>query len=131
MKKHILVLLVALLFLNSLEAQKINKDTLFFKYDSQYIKTHIEIPKHYYLDDSSGGNKGSFFFKEVRVINNIDMKQILCIKKFIRSSKFYDKHKKLNDYELASFFTKYLIFLVRKTGKETEYIQVESSFEIE
>ena len=108
-----------------------NKDTLFFKYDSQYIKTHIEIPKHYYLDDSSGGNNGSFFFKEVRVINNIDMKQILCIKKFIRSSKFYDKNKKLNDYELASFFNKYLVFLVRKNSKETEYIHVESSFEIE
>ncbi|MDG1870573.1 MAG: hypothetical protein P8I78_01255 [Flavobacterium sp.] len=103
MKNHILVLLVALLFLKSLEAQKMNKETLFFKYDSQYIKTHIEIPKHYYLDDSSGGNIGSFFFKELRVINNTDMKQILCIKKFIRSSKFYDQHKKLNDYELASF----------------------------
>jgi hypothetical protein len=66
---------------------------LFFKYDSKYINTHVEILHHFYLDDSSGGSNVSFFFKEGEVKNNLNPKKILSLKKFVRSSKFYDKNK--------------------------------------
>lgn len=132
MKTHILVMTL-LFFLNSLKAQEKIKDTIFFNYDNKYINTHVEIPQHFYLDDSSGGINGSFFFAEVRVINNLNPKEILSLKKFIRSSNFYDKNKKqkLNDYKLWEYFNEYVVLFVKNNHRKTEYIHVESGFEIE
>lgn len=130
MKTYNLVIL-SLFFLNYLKAQEKSKDTLFFNYDHKYINIHVEIPHHFYLDDSSGGSNGSFFFKEIRVLNNLNPKKKLSLKKFIRFSKFYDRHKqqKLNDYKLWEYFNGYVVFLVKKN--KSEYIEVKSSFEIE
>lgn len=132
MKTHILVMTL-LFFLNSLKAQEKIKDTIFFNYDNKYLNTHVEIPQHFYLDDSSGGSNGSFFFAEVRVINNLNPKEILSLKKFIRSSNFYDKNKKqkLNDYKLWEYFNEYVVLFVKNNHRKTEYIHVGSGFEIE
>lgn len=127
----ILIAIVALFFLSSLKAQEKQKDTLFFKYDDKYINTYKEIPSHFYLDDSSGGNNRSFFFKEGEVKNNLHPKKILSLKNFVHSSDFYDKKKKLKDEKIAAFFSKYVIFLVKKNNQKIEYIQVVPGFEIE
>jgi hypothetical protein len=129
MKTVILILLS--LFSTFIMAQEKTKDTLYFKYDKGYINTYAEIPSHFYLDDSSGGSNGSFFFKEGEVKSNLRPKKILSLKKFVRSSNFYDKKKKLNNEKIAVFFSNYIVFLVKNIDKKVEYIQVESGFEIE
>jgi hypothetical protein len=129
MKTHILV--ISLFYLSILKSQEKPKDTLFFNYDNKYIRTHVEIPYHFYLKDGSGSNYGTFFFKEVKVLNNLNPKETLCLKKFVRSSKFYDKNKqpKLEDNKLAFFFSNFVVFLTKKN--KSEYIQVESAVVIE
>ncbi|MDR7212746.1 hypothetical protein [Flavobacterium piscis] len=109
------------------------KDTLVFNYDTKYIQTYVKTPKQYYLNDSSGGSNGSFFFREKSFVNNLETKELLSLQEFVQSSRFYnkDKKQKLDDLKLAEYFNNYIVFLVRKNSKETEYIQVESSFEIE
>ncbi|AYN04672.1 MULTISPECIES: hypothetical protein [unclassified Flavobacterium] len=130
MKTTIIITLSIFCFISS-RAQQIKKDSIFFEYDSNYIRNFIEAPTDYYLKDSSGGSKGAFFFKEVNVTNDFKNKNTLCLKKFIRASNFYDKKEKLQDYKLTGYFDQYVIFLVRKKGKNTEYIQVEPFFSIE
>ncbi len=126
----ILTAILSLFFLNSLKAQEKLNDTLFFKYDQKYINTYKEMPGHFYLYDSGGGNNGSFFFTEREVKSNLNPKKILSLKKFVRSSDCYKK-KKLKDEKLAAFFSKYIVFLVKNVDNKEEFIQVESSFEIE
>lgn len=108
------------------------KDTLFFKLDKKYMKSHPEIPDHFYLGDSGNGTtSGSFYFKKVETLNHLKPKEILSAEKFVQSSRFYhkDKTQKLNDYELAEYLNNYVVFLVDHTKKEC--IRVESGFEIE
>ncbi|WP_281322764.1 hypothetical protein [Flavobacterium aestivum] len=127
----ILTAILSFFFLSSLKAQEKQKDTLFFNYDNKYINTYAELPSHFYLDDSSGGSNGSFFFKKGEIKNNLNPKKILSLKKFVHSSEFYEKKKKLKDEKLAAFFSNYVIFLVKNIDEKKEYIQVESGFEIE
>jgi hypothetical protein len=103
------------------------KDTLFFKFDKNYIDIYEVTPNKYYLKDSS--NDGAFYFEKQETIYNLNPKKVKCLKKFIRNSEFYrkDYHRKLNDFRLTQYFGKYVIFLVHKN----EFIHVESSFEIE
>ncbi|UQD55599.1 hypothetical protein [Flavobacterium sp. K5-23] len=129
--KTVIIILLSLISTSKLKAQEKPKDTLFFKYDKTYINAYVEIPSHFYLDDSSGGNNGSFFFKKGEVKNNLNPKKILSLKKYVRSSKFYDKNKKLEDQKLAALFSNYVVFLVKNSTKKTEYIHVESGIEIE
>ncbi|MDN3675054.1 hypothetical protein QWY99_18630 [Flavobacterium branchiarum] len=133
--KIVVFILIALFSSVILNAQEKTKDTLYFKYDNKYdnkyINLYTEIPGHFYLDDSSGGSNGSFFFKKGEVKSDLSPKKILSLKKFIRSSDFYDKKKKLNNEKIAVFFSNYVVFLVKNIDKKVEYIQVESGFEIE
>lgn len=132
MKTAILILLS--LFSVYIKAQEKKKDTLFFSYDDKYIKTYLEIPNHFYIKDGSGVSNGNFYFTKVKKIEKTNPKQKeICLKNFIRSSKFYDDNKnpKLNDYELWGYFNDYIIVLVKKVDGRKNYIQVESSFIIE
>lgn len=131
MKAHVLIICLSFFSMSILNAQEKPKDTLYFKYDNKYINVYAEIPSHLYLDESSGGSNGSFFFKEGEVKSNLSPKKILSLKKFIRSSDFYDKKKKLNNEKIAVFFSNYVVFLVKNIDKKVECIQVESGFEIE
>ncbi len=126
-----MVIIFSFFFLSFLTGQEKEKDTLFFKYDKKYIKTYVEIPKHYYLDEISDANNGTFFFNEVRIANEVKAKKMLCLKKFVRNSKFYNKKQKLDDYQLGVFLNQYILYLVRKNGDYNEYIQVEAAVEIE
>ena len=132
MKKVALILLS--LFSTYIVAQENPKDTLFFSYDKNYILTYIKIPNHFYLKDSNGTNNGAFYFTEVKTLDNLKIKsKKKCLKKFVRSSKYFNKNKdpKLNDYELWKYFRDYFIFLVKNVDGKKQYIQVKSSYEIE
>ncbi|MEP6931696.1 MAG: hypothetical protein ABI850_16860 [Flavobacterium sp.] len=127
-------LIVLCLFSTLIQAQENPKDTLFFTYDKKYITTHIEIPNHFYIKDGSGVAVGNFYFTEVKKIKNQNVKsKKRCLQKFIRSSKFYDKNKKLklNDYRLWEYLKDFVIVLVKDVENKKEYIEVESSYEIE
>ncbi|MFD2938542.1 hypothetical protein [Flavobacterium notoginsengisoli] len=132
MKTYLLI--TAFLISISIKAQQESKDTIYFKYDNKYIKTYVEIPKHLYIKDASGTSSGNFYFTKIRNINGPKSKaKVICLKKFIRSSIFYNKSKlpKLNDYNLYEELNKFVIIFVKKTNGSKEYILVESSFEIE
>ncbi|WP_367755692.1 hypothetical protein [Flavobacterium sp. WC2430] len=118
MKTAILIFL-SLFSIPNLQAQEKQKDTLFFNYNYKYIRTHIEMPNEFYIKDGSSANFGTFFFKEVRVLNNLNVKKILCLKKYVRSSKYYDKNKetKLDYYKLAFFLNNYILFLKKKANQ--------------
>lgn len=132
MKAVTLILLC--LFSTLVKAQENPKDTLYFSYNNNYIRTYDKIPNHLYLKDSNGTNNGAFYFTEVKTLEDqkINSKGI-CLRKFVRSSKYFDKNKdpKLNDYELWKYFRDYYIFLVKKVDGKKKYIQVKSSYEIE
>lgn len=132
MKAVTLILLC--LFSTLALAQENPKDTLYFAYDNNYIRTYEKIPNHFYLKDSNGTNNGAFYFTEVKTLEDqkINSKGI-CLRKFVHSSKYFDKNKnpKLNDYELWKYFRDYYIFLVKKGDGKKKYIQVKSSYEIE
>jgi uncharacterized protein with von Willebrand factor type A (vWA) domain len=124
MKTHISLLLLTFFSVAILKAQEKPKDTIFFKLDNRYVYESKYVPKEYLLKDSNSDEV--FFFKGVEIVNNVNPKEILCLKKFIRSSKFYDKTKnqKLNNYKLIIFFRDYVVFLVKKNNNKTEYIYV-------
>lgn len=111
-----------------LTAQEKTKDTIFFKLDDRYVYQSKNNPQRYLLKDN---NKDEiFFFEEVKVIDNLQANKILCLKKFIRESNFYNKNKnqKLDNQGLINFFSDYyVVYLVRKTRAKIEYIYVEPS----
>ncbi|MBF4491896.1 hypothetical protein IR010_05025 [Flavobacterium sp. MR2016-29] len=132
MKTAIIILLS--LFSTFIKAQEKPKDTLFFTYDDKYIKTYVEIPNHFYIKDGGGSNNGNFYFTEIKTLENPSVKsKEICLKKFIRSSKFYNKNKnpKLNDYTLWKYLTDFTIVLVKDVNGKKRYVQVESSYIIE
>ncbi len=132
MKNFIQVNFIIILFSTiSLSAQEKQKDTLYFDYSENYILIYDVTPNKIYIVDSS--DDGTFFFEKIDIKINKDPKEILCLEKYIRSSKYYDKHKKvrLNDYRLADHLDNYTIYLVKKTNNKVEYIHVQPNFEIE
>tara|TARA_B110000093_G_scaffold127339_1_gene136256 strand:+ start:854 stop:1255 length:402 start_codon:yes stop_codon:yes gene_type:complete len=133
MKTRIILTFFSCFFISVLSSQEKLKDTLFFKFDKKYINTYEQIPHHFYLDDSSGSSDGSFFFEELGIIDNVKPKEILCLKKAVRSSKFYNKQKKrkLDDNGLFEYFDNYIIFLVKKNKNTNIYIRVRANWEIE
>ncbi|RXP60877.1 hypothetical protein EC396_04280 [Lutibacter sp. HS1-25] len=121
-----LTFVIILLSFNS-KAQSIDKDTLFFKFDRNYILGAKDGSDDFLLADSN--SDGTFYFERKETTYNLKSKKVKCLKKFIHNSEFYRKknHRKLNDFRLYEYFEKYVVFLVNKN----EYIHVESRFEIE
>ncbi|MDP3312956.1 hypothetical protein [Lutibacter sp.] len=108
-------------------AQSKDRDTLFFKFDKNYILQSKNGSGNFILVDSN--SSGTFYFERKETTYNLKPKKVKCLKKIIRSSEFYrkDYHRRLEDYSAYEYFRKYVIFLVHKN----EFIQVESSFEID
>lgn len=106
------------------------KDTLFFRFETSYLKMFPQITNHFYIRDSKGGN-GSFYFSKDNVCKNVKPREVKSLQKFVRASRFYKKNKaqKLDDYKLWEYFNNYVVFLVNE--KKKEFIEVSSGFEIE
>ncbi|WP_338838798.1 hypothetical protein [Flavobacterium ginsenosidimutans] len=129
MKKHIYILAI-FLFGFSLYAQEKFNGTLFFKLDDSYIKESKTKPNKFLLKDKNEDEE--FYFKGVEVLNDLRPKEILCLKDFVRDSKYYNKNKKnkLNNAELVNFFSNATVYLVRKKNDRTEFIKVNPIVEI-
>ncbi|KUJ60870.1 hypothetical protein AR687_15810 [Flavobacteriaceae bacterium CRH] len=110
------------------------KDTLYFKLDNDYVykpedgykSKYISID--YLIRDNSKDEV--FFFKELEKVKALKPREVLSLKDFIRSSRFYDENKshKLKEMYLMKFMNDYVIYLV---NNKKEYLKVEPSVVIE
>ena len=134
-KRTVCKVLLTLLFASMLKAQEENKDTLYFNYEKDYLKAYNNEYEQgtIYLKDSSDAGQGTFFFQATDTLFHLNPKKVLCLKEFVRSSKFYNKHKtkKLDDYRLAVFLDSYQIFLVKENENKKYYLDVFANFIIE
>lgn len=134
MKKLILFTINLFLFSSfNLSAQERQKDTLYFELDGKYVFESKYVENFYLLEDSSDIGRGTFFFEKIGTESNKYPKEILCLKKYVRASKYYDKHKKvkLNDYRLWEELNNHTIYLVKKSKSKVEYIRVVANVQIE
>lgn len=133
--KKIILLNISIFFYSilSFSAQDRTKDTLYFKLDANYLYESKYVGNSYLLKDSNDVGRGTFFFEKIGTEPHGAPQEILCLKKYVRSSKHYSKHKKfkLNDYRLWEHLNNYTIYLVKKTDQDVEYIRVIANFEIE
>ncbi|MCL8008798.1 hypothetical protein M8845_15315 [Gelidibacter japonicus] len=133
--RKLILLSISLFFYSilNLSAQDRAKDTLYFKLDGNYLYESKYVENSFLLEDSNDVGKGTFFFEKIRTEHHKEPQKILCLKKYVRSSIYYNKDKKfkLNDYRLWEHLNNYTIYLVKKTDHGVEYIQVIANFEIE
>ncbi|KUJ59143.1 hypothetical protein AR687_24585 [Flavobacteriaceae bacterium CRH] len=122
MKKVLYLFL--LLLCTKLQAQQKTKDTLFFKLDNSYISETKHTANKFVLKDVNSDEE--FYFEGIEVLNDLKTNKVLCLKKIVRSPRFYNANKKqkLNNKELVNYFVSYTVFLVRKQKGKTEYIKV-------
>jgi len=134
-KRTVCKVLLTLLFASMLKAQEEKKDTLYFNYDKDYLKAYNNEYEQgtIYLKDSSDVGQGTFFFQATDTLFHLNPKKVLCLKEFVRSSKFYNKHKtkKLDDYRLWEYLNRYQIFLVKENENKKYYLDVFAYFVIE
>ena len=104
--------------------QKVQKDTLFFNLDKNYFIQYAVTPDRYYLKDRN--SDGIFYLESTQEFKNLKPKKILCLKKYVRRSQYYNKKKirKVNQYQLFLHLNEYVIFLVHKNKYSTKYIKV-------
>ncbi|KAF2341410.1 hypothetical protein [Flavobacterium tistrianum] len=129
MKKHIYVLVIFLLGFNLHAQEKLN-GTFFFKLDDSYVIESKTKPNTFLIKDKNEDEE--FYFKGVEVVNDLQPNEVLCLKDFVRTSKYYNKNKKnkLNNGELVNFFSNATVYLVRKKNNKTEFIKVNPIVEI-
>ena len=132
-KRTVCKVLLTLLFASMLKAQEEKKDTLYFNYDKDYLSEFDVLPNEIHLEDAGSDHSGTFFFQATDTLFHLNPKKVLCLKEFVRSSKFYNKHKtkKLDDYRLAVFLDSYQIFLVKENENKKYYLDVFAHFVIE
>ncbi|WP_264529282.1 hypothetical protein [Flavobacterium sp. N502540] len=131
MKIQIILFIRAFFLITILTAQEKSKDTLFFKLDNQYIYESKYSPKSYLLKDSDSNE--TFFFEEIEMMNNLRPKKVLNIKKFVVSSAFYHKKRKvkLSAYGLWEYLNGYVVVLVKDDNENKKYIKVKPNIQLE
>lgn len=134
MKSYILILLILFSF-SSLAQEKI-KDTLYIKYDINILSRKQDTIEKKFIHLIKGtGNNGFVYLLEVEILNNLNPKKVNYINNILNKNEFSfkskylnkDKRGKINDWKLAEYFDKHMIFLV--SGKN--YIKVTTKFEID
>ena len=125
MKNIFFISIVLISFI--ITGQEVEKDTLYFKFDREYIQIYDITPDKYYLNDSS--DDGAFFFEKIKTYYNLTPKKIVSLKEFVRHSCFYNskRRRKFDDEGFYNYLGNYTVFLV----KEEVFIKVVSNFEIE
>ncbi|NQX81607.1 MAG: hypothetical protein HRT66_06405 [Flavobacteriaceae bacterium] len=117
-------LIILILFTNILFGQERVRDTLFFKYDKDYIIEN-EFDKSTLVLNESETKYGSLLFSLLKgnTLLNLKPKKILELKKYVRNSKFYnskdgiiDLIDKNDNYKVESLWiymgSNYVIFLI-------------------
>lgn len=112
------------------------KDTLFFKLDNKYIfeTQPVSNPKKYSLKDSGKSKTGSFFFEEFEVQTRprFKTKKAIDLENFVHSTRFYNIESQIiEDFNLANYFSNYVVFLDKQVEDKHDYIQIKSFATIE
>lgn len=134
MKTNIILTLFFSFILQTLSySQQNKKDSLYFNYDEIYLKKGFLNEPNYLFVEDSGNDSAHFFFIQKSIVKDLNPKEVLNLKEYIRASDFYNDAKiiKLNDYRLSQYFKKYTIFLIRSENCKKEYILVEPMMVIE
>ncbi len=108
------IILILACNMNAQNSVQAKKDTLYFKYDSDYIVQSKNNDSIFYIADNN--NDGAFILIKKKEFFNLKNKKIVSLKEYIRSSKFYRKNykRKLLHSKLANFLRKtHTIFLVK------------------
>ncbi len=123
----VIVCYMAILTSTGLNAQV--KDTLFFKFDENYIMPALGLgnENHFIIKDSN--NEETFFFKKDAEYKALKYKKKISIKKYIRKSEYYNRasNRKLNNLRLMQHLEKYIVFLI----KDEVFIKVTPGVAIE
>ena len=77
------IFIIMLFFLNAVNAQEKSRDTLFFKLDNKYVYESNHESKSFLLKDSNDVNHGTFYFENIKKLNNIKSNKVLCLEKFV------------------------------------------------
>lgn len=110
---------------------KAKRDTLFFKLDNFLYQSKYD-PKEYIIKDNYDSREGANYFKELKIINNAKPKNILSFKKYAKALDMYmNNTKKIFLVDLSNLTMNYVVILVNKNYKKTEYVEVGASFVIE
>ncbi|MEA1784560.1 hypothetical protein U1E44_00510 [Arenibacter sp. GZD96] len=117
----------------TINAQRFQRDTLYFNLEGEYIYESIYVPNTFLLMDSNDIGSGTFFFEKEESVYGLSPKKPISLKKYVRSSNFYDKRKgrKLYDEGLFHHFEQFVIFLVLDIDGTKEYIRVAPGWAIE
>jgi hypothetical protein len=108
------------------------KDTLFFSVDNNYTYQSKFDKKNITIKDNTCFGGGSFYFEEKQIININMPKQILHLKQYIHSSKFYDPKKQMiSCYALGLFMDNYEIIFIRKNQEQYEFINAQAIYAVE
>ncbi|GAA4106251.1 hypothetical protein GCM10022393_00600 [Aquimarina addita] len=129
-----IAVITSLLFTSILLSQEKKRDTLFFKYDKNYLITSKVSKDSYLIKDGYYNKGGLFFFDKKQDHYNLQPEKVLKFKKFIRSSKlFYNKKKtrKLNNRKLLNYLTDYVVIFVTKEDAKIKFIEMNTGIEIE
>ncbi|MGZ9677587.1 hypothetical protein [Flavobacterium sp. GNP001] len=108
------------------------KDTLYFNLDNEYVYPSKYNKTAFLIQDCISLGGGTFCFEQKQTIKDIKPLTILDLKKYIRSSIFYDSRKQLlSSYPLMHFLSNYVLFFVTKKENDCDYIQVQPMYVIE
>nr|WP_315149697.1 hypothetical protein [uncultured Flavobacterium sp.] len=129
MKIHIYIIIISFFSVNLIKAQEKIRDTLYFRLDNYLYQSKFDSTK-YIIKGNGDTSEGAIYFKEIKIINNAKPKNILCFKKFAKSSKLYmiNNKKRLNDVKVMKLGDKHIVILINKNN---EYIQVGAEFAIQ
>lgn len=118
--------------LNFANAQEVNKDSLFLKYDKLYFKTFDKNPDYLFFKQGFGVGGGTLFFVKKEVIDNLKSKKVVSFKKFISKCPFYDKKKrKITNYHLfMKYISTFEVFVVQKSNHQKKVIKLNIAFQI-
>jgi len=134
--KNTYITLVILLFTINGWSQKLTKDTLFFKYNCNYISVEKKNIDNYHffkfkkeeLVTSAFGKRIKrenlfYFVQRTNMTYNLKPKKIYSLKKFLkkRPDTFRDKStNKYDAYKLMLYFDKFVVFFL----KDKKFIKV-------
>jgi hypothetical protein len=132
MRIHVIIIIILFFYMSNLKAQEKAKDTLFFKLDNYLYQSKSDY-KDYIIKDNYDSSEGAIYFVQKKIINISKPKKILCFKKFARTSKLYNLkyNNKLNDVKVMNLTDSYIIVVVNKKNRKTEYIEVSPEFAIQ
>ncbi len=128
MKKSIL--LFSFVFISfSITISSQNKDTLFIANSDKLLLKKWKDPtksEFSYIVKGSG-NDGLVYLLEKEKYTDLKHQKIICFRNLIEDSNSYYKRNKIDDWKLAEYLGKFVIFLVNGN----KYIKVQVVHEIE